>query len=306
MSGRASRILRALIVAAALLLIGAVALADAIEVKLNTSAKVYSSLTSSARSIKAPKGLRVSLKAYAKGWGKISYKGRIGYVQLKYLDRVDPLKAYVTKSTTVYRDASDERKLTTVPTGTLVYALGVDGSYVRIMNSSGKWKGYIKSGVLSASKPSAATSVNASNAVPEKLRASAEGAQKSKIEKAIYIAQSLVGAPYAENPEPPKSFDCASFTYYCFNAAGVKLKGTSKSQGEDDSYDKVEGVSALKRGDLVCFNTVEDSDLSDHVGLYLGVGYFIHGSSVAKKVIVSQLSSGYYNRVFSWGRRIFK
>ena len=56
---------------------------------------------------------------------------------------------------------------------------------------------------------------------------------------------------------------------------------------------------------LVEFSPLADASLPDGIdGLYLGGGYFIHGSSVAKKVIVSQLSSGYYNRVFSWGRRV--
>ena len=53
------------------------------------------------------------------------------------------------------------------------------------------------------------------------------------------------------------------------------------------------------------FNTVSDSDLSDHAGIYIGNGYFIHASSGGHRVVVSSLLSGsYYNRVFSWGRRI--
>ena len=52
------------------------------------------------------------------------------------------------------------------------------------------------------------------------------------------------------------------------------------------------------------FNTVSDSDQSDHTGIYLGSGYFIHASSGGEKVVVSNLNSGYYNRVFSWGRRV--
>ena len=62
--------------------------------------------------------------------------------------------------------------------------------------------------------------------------------------------------------------------------------------------------SRLKRGDIVCMNTITDSDLSDHVGIYLGGGKFVHASSAAGKVIISSVTSGYYNRVFSWGRRI--
>ena len=82
------------------------------------------------------------------------------------------------------------------------------------------------------------------------------------------------------------------------------MRDSSRTQGYDTRYKQVD-IDSLKRGDLVCFNTVDDSDLCDHVGIYLGKGYFLHASSVAKKVIVSQLKSGYYNRVFSWGVRVF-
>ena len=52
------------------------------------------------------------------------------------------------------------------------------------------------------------------------------------------------------------------------------------------------------------FDTVTDNDPSDHAGIYLGGGWFIHASSGQGKVVVSNLASGYYNRVFSWGRRV--
>ncbi len=93
---------------------------------------------------------------------------------------------------------------------------------------------------------------------------------------------------------------------FCYGAAWKDiLKGSVKGQGYDERFERIDGIGSLKRGDLVCFNTVDDSDLCDHVGIYLGKGYFLHASSVAKKVIVSQLKSGYYNRVFSWGVRVF-
>ena len=295
--------MRAAIIALVLAMACGPALADSIDVELNASARVYSSLNASARSVKAPKGLQVSLRACAKGWGRVVYKGRTGYIRLKYLDRLNPLKAYVTRSATVYKDASDSHKLTTVSAGAMVYALGVDGSYVRIMNQGKNWRGYIRSGLLTTTKP--ATS-NKSSAMPRELQATAEGAKASRIEKTIYVAQMLVGAPYEEKPNPPKSFDCAGYTSYCYNKAweGI-LKSSSKGQGYDDHFKRIDDMGDLKRGDLVCFNTIDDKDLSDHTGIYLGKGYFLHASSVAKKVIVSQLKSGYYNRVFSWGRRIF-
>ena len=314
MSHRTLRFIRAaLIVALAALLVGTSALADSVSVKLNAAAKVYQSASSSARYIKAPKGLKVTLKAYAGGWGRISYKGYTGYVKLKYLDRVKPLKAYAAKSAAVYKDAGGSRKLTTIPAGTLVYAIGVDGSYVRVMDKSGTRKGYIKADALSGQPVGSAPEDGdggggsaVADTVPESLRSTTTSASESKIEYTIYVAQNLIGVPYASDANPPKTFDCAKYAYYCYGKAksGV-LKSSSKAQGYDERYQKIE-YDNLKRGDLVCFDTVSDDDLSDHVGIYLGSGYFLHASSAAKKVILSSLSSGYYKRTFSWGLRIFE
>lgn len=308
MSGRMRRARRAVIIILTLLLAGALVLAESIEVRLNATTNVYQSKSADSRSVKAPKGLRVELKNCSDGWGKIVYKGNTGYVKLKYLDRVDPLKAYVTRNANVYEDASGQQKLTTAAAGMIVYVIGVDGSYVRIQNKSGSQKGYIKPGVLSASKPASANSASGANQksdMPDSLKATASGARRSRIEMTIYVAQNLIGAPFASRPDPPKSFDSAHFTSYCYGVAqSGAAKGSTKDQGYDDRYEKI-SLDNLRRGDLVCFDTVSDNDLSDHVGIYLGKGYFLHGSSAARKVILSSLSSGYYQRTFSWGRRIF-
>ena len=130
MSKRVTRFLRvALILALAAMLAGTSAFADSIAVRLNATTKIYQSASASARSIKAPKGLKVSLKGYSDGWGKISYKGRTGYVKLKYVDRVSPIKAYLTEGANVYKDADGSKKLGAVMAGTAVYVVGVDGSY---------------------------------------------------------------------------------------------------------------------------------------------------------------------------------
>ena len=92
-------------------------------------------------------------------------------------------------------------------------------------------------------------------------------------------------------------------TTYCYKKIGISLGRSAYAQGYGKGT-KIETVGALKRGDIVCMNTLTDSDLSDHVGIYLGGGKMIHASSSAAKVIISTLSSGYYNRVFSWGRRV--
>ena len=126
-----------------------------------------------------------------------------------------------------------------------------------------------------------------------------------KLEYAIYLAQSKLGKPYVYGATGPDKFDCSGLTTWLFQAVGVSLKRSAYAQGYDDTYTKIEGVENLKRGDLVFFNTISDSDLSDHVGIYIGNGYFIHASSGGHRVVVSNITTGYYNRVYSWGRRIF-
>lgn len=109
--------------------------------------------------------------------------------------------------------------------------------------------------------------------------------------------------PYVYSAIGPSAFDCSGFTYYLFKKVyGVELKRSAYDQGYDKDYKKIENIKDLMPGDIICFNTNrKDKDLSDHVGLYLGHGEFIHASSGSKKVIISSLKEGYYNQRFSWG-----
>ena len=125
-----------------------------------------------------------------------------------------------------------------------------------------------------------------------------------KLEHVIYVAQNQLGKKYVFGATGTATFDCSGLTQYCFKQIGVTLKRTAYAEGYNDERPKISGVSGLRRGDLVFFNTVSDGDLCDHTGIYLGSNMFIHASSGSGKVIVSNLSSGYYNRVFSWGRRV--
>ena len=125
-----------------------------------------------------------------------------------------------------------------------------------------------------------------------------------KLEYVIYVAQQQLGKKYVFGSSGTSTFDCSGLTMYCFKQIGVKLAHSAYTQGYGDTYAKVSSKSSLRRGDLVFFNTMSDSDSCDHVGIYLGSNYFIHASSGAGKVVVSDLGSGYYSRVYSWGRRV--
>lgn len=125
-----------------------------------------------------------------------------------------------------------------------------------------------------------------------------------KLEYVIYVAQQQLGKRYVFGATGTATFDCSGLTQYCFKQIGVTLKRTAYAEGYNEERTKISSISALKRGDLVFFNTISDGDLCDHTGIYLGSSKFIHASSGAGKVVISDLGSGYYNRVFSWGRRV--
>jgi cell wall-associated NlpC family hydrolase len=115
-----------------------------------------------------------------------------------------------------------------------------------------------------------------------------------------------IGKPYVYAAAGPNAFDCSGFTYYCVDKIyDIQLLHSAYDQGYDESYIKIESIEDLIEGDLVYFNTNRsDGDLSDHAGIYIGDNQFIHASSAKRKVIISDLSEGYYNERFSWGRRI--
>ncbi len=126
------------------------------------------------------------------------------------------------------------------------------------------------------------------------------------IETVIQHALAQLGKPYVYGTQGPDSFDCSGLTYYCFKKVGITLPRTARDVGYSTALGERIPYDELQRGDIVCFNTMSDSDLSDHVGIYLGDGKFIHAPHTGSDVIVASMASGYYVRNFSWARRVIK
>ena len=131
--------------------------------------------------------------------------------------------------------------------------------------------------------------------------------QQDNISKMLAYAKTFLGTPYVYGANGPNSFDCTGYTKYVFAKYGISLPRTAYDQGYSNYGTKINNISGLKPGDLVFFDTISDGDLSDHAGIYLGNGQFIHCSSSVSvmSVVISDLNSGFYNRKFSWGRRVF-
>ncbi|NLG36793.1 MAG: hypothetical protein GX549_02165 [Clostridiales bacterium] len=148
-------------------------------------------------------------------------------------------------------------------------------------------------------------------AQPEAIAQTAPELSPDGLERAVQIvemAQQFLGTPYVYGAESPEDgFDCTGFTQYLYKQFGISLARTAQGQGYNTPGARINDVRDLRIGDLVYLNTVpDDEDLSDHAGIYIGNGQFIHASSSMGEVVISDIDSGYYSRVFSWGVRVFE
>ena len=143
----------------------------------------------------------------------------------------------------------------------------------------------------------------------DKKEPTAEEKLQAKLKAMVDYAKEYLGCKYVRGGNGPKVFDCSGFTKYVFkNAMNYTLPRTAYTQGYYDFGRKITKVSDLKLGDLVFFNTTaNDNDLCDHVGIYVGNNQFIHASSGnGMKVVISTLGGTIYERLFSWGKRVFE
>ena len=256
-----------------------------ISVKVNSSAaKAYKSASTKAKSVKVAKNMRMTVTAVSGSWAKVSYKGKTGYMPIKYLTATQKTVAYTKAATTAYN--SSGKKIGTVAKGTKLYVLGTVSGYYCVTSSTGK-TGYVKTGTLTDTKP-AVTNVSQTPSL-------------SKVDKAILLAESLLGKKYSSSKNPPTTFDCSSFVQYCMEKAGYPMKGTSATQAADSRYQMITSLSSLKRGDILFFDTNGNGSV-DHSAIYMGNNKFIEASRNAGKVQTNTLTS-WYKSHFMWARR---
>lgn len=219
------------------------------------------------------------------GWYKIAYNGSTGYVSADYLN-VDQDNVFTTygrvnsDGVNVRSDAStDSSVLATIEEDAIVTVNGLVDGWYDVTCEYGT-EGYIRSDFLDLTESSSSNSDIAAT------------------------AKQYLGTGYVYGGASPRGFDCSGFTTYVYSQHGYSLPHSATSQWQSGLGTRVYSISELQPGDLVFFNDPSRNagKACSHAGIYTGDGQFIHSSSSRSGgVIVSSLTSGYYNTYFVGG-----
>lgn len=125
--------------------------------------------------------------------------------------------------------------------------------------------------------------------------------------KLLELALAQLGKPYYTSlgdgkNHGPDSFDCSGFTAWCYrNALEIELSWDSRIQAADLRFALVT-QEQLEPGDIIFMNTdTAETDVVNHVVLYLGNGEFIHASSSWGMVTIMPLTGKYKELVSNGG-----
>ena len=219
------------------------------------------------------------------GWYKIAYNGSTGYVSADYLN-VDQDNVFTTygrvnsDGVNVRSDAStDSSVLATIEEDAIVTVNGLVDGWYDVTCEYGT-EGYIRSDFLDLTESSSSNSDIAAT------------------------AKQYLGTGYVYGGASPRGFDCSGFTMYVYSQHGYSLPHSATSQWQSGLGTRVYSISELQPGDLVFFNDPSRNagKACSHAGIYTGDGQFIHSSSSRSGgVIISSLTSGYYNTYFVGG-----
>jgi probable lipoprotein NlpC len=101
------------------------------------------------------------------------------------------------------------------------------------------------------------------------------------------------GSPYKYGGETTSGVDCSGMVKSVYGEVfGMKLEHNAARQKE---LSRQINENQLRQGDLVFFRI--NAKKTDHVGIYLWEGYFMHAST-KKGVTINHLSEPYYRKAF--------
>ena len=230
-------------------------------------------------------GTPLTITGTENGWTKVTIGGVSGYI------RSDYVSGGGAASQTGYIKGNDVRLRSGAGTNYSILGTYNNGTPLTITGTSGNWtavtingvKGYVNSTYVTTTKSDGGS--KPSGSIGETI---------------VATAKQYMGAPYVYGGMSPSGFDCSGFVNYVYKLCGYSMSRVASSiYNNNGTY--VEKAN-LQLGDLVFF--ASNSSSIGHVGIYIGNGQFIHSSSGAGCVVISDLSSSYYLKNYVGAKRI--
>lgn len=302
------------------LLVPELALADSYKAQvLSNNVGMYEKATTGSKKIATlNKNATVMVQSISGSFAKVTYSSKTGYIQLKELRSTQKVKVYAKKSANVYATASTKGAvLETVSIDYPLYKVGINGNFFMVDDGEGKFTGYISKDAVSETPVNkyvvTAEKKSYKNGSTTTVTPSAVLSKQSYIGKSMdiakyrahlaYIAEQKAGCLYNKSGNGKTTFSNLNFVTSTMSAMGYSIP-TSISGIAHSGNGAYVSRAKLQVGDIVCFDCDDTDDLIvDHIGIYLGNGWFIHASVNAGCVCYSSMSSGYYKNNFCWGRR---
>ena len=237
-----------------------------------------------------PNGTALTVTGTENGWSKVTIGGVSGYI------RSDYVSGGGADSKTGYIKGTGVRMRSGASTTSSILGEYNTGTPLTITGTSGNWtavtingvKGYVNSTYVTTTKSDGGSTGGGSTP------------SGSIGETIVATAKQYMGAPYVYGGMSPSGFDCSGFVNYVYKLCGYSMSRVASSiYNNNGTY--VEKAN-LQLGDLVFF--ASNSSSIGHVGIYIGNGQFIHSSSGAGCVVISDLSSSYYLKNYVGAKRI--
>lgn len=189
--------------------------------------------------------------------------------------------------------------LARIPNGAKVTILGSTKDWYKVSTSGGT-VGWVCSTYVAVSN-SAAGNSNVSRGDVSAPQANTSTALSQQV---VTYAKKFLGVKYVYGGSTPSGFDCSGFVKYVYNHFGISIERVAANQAQQGT--KVSKPD-LRAGDLVFFDTDGGHNYINHVGMYIGNGQFIHASSgsSAHRVVISDLTKGFYADAFMTAKRFF-